>query len=390
MFTTASFSDDVIAVYRGWYALAEKDGGWERVKWVLINDLSLSPVDPLRCDTLSDVRRALERLLVIAPAGKSAERIEQSLFFIEQNPGEPVTKEAVIKRGIPWRPVQEAQLVRLKDQARNLRLRLIDTGQLSDESFRARYDRRSGKAGVAADLGVAGRAGLDRIGARFPRLSPAVFSTKETATSLPWSNMVTFEEGVIRLIANIGPLPDYSPGRQGFLAIHEICGHVLHFSQLLRSENLRATSAHLLCLSIHTYDSYFIEGIAQFISSLYAERVYPGPTLSHLDIKQCELFVAVRHRNLTELIEKRIEVREAVEFERSYLGGDKAKIAAYYEVVLKDVFFSCQTLVYYPSHQALLPALTLPDAELERFLGGLLGEHHSPVDLDRLVSMALS
>lgn len=390
MLSKTSFSDDVIAVYRGWYRLVESERGWERAKWVLINDLSLSTIEPRSFESLSDVRGALERLLALAPAGKSAERIEQSLFFLEQDPGEPVTKEAVIKRGIPWRPVKEAELDRLKDQVRDLRLRLIDSNQLSEESYRVRYERRAGRAGVAADLGAAGRAGLDRIGASFPRLSPALFETKEIASQLPWSNMVTFEDGVIRLIANIGPIPDYSPGRQGFLAVHEICGHVLHFSQLLRSEKLRATSSHRLCLAIHTYDSYFIEGIAQFISSVYAERVYPGPTLSHLDIKQCELFVAVRHRNLTELIERRIDAREAVEFERSYLGGDEAKIAAYYEAVLKDVFFSCQTLVYYPSHQALLPALELPDAALARFLDDLLGEHYSPAELDGLVNMALS
>jgi hypothetical protein len=61
-----------------------------------------------------------------------------------------------------------------------------------------------------------------------------------------------------------------------------------------------------------------------------------------------------------------------------------------YEGICGNIFFCCQMLVYYPSHQALLPALSLEDEALRSFVGRLLRGHHSPQGLDELVRGAVS
>jgi hypothetical protein len=388
--TPATLPEDIIATYRGWHRLVERERGWDIAKWILINDLSKSPIKPHDFNSLTDVRRALDRLLAIAPAGKTTERLQQSLFFLNQQPGELVTKEAVFKRGMPWRLVEDSALDRLHSQTEALRRTLIDCGQLTQESSITRYERHPGKAGVVNEIRSIGEASLLRLRERFPQLAPVKFKSKEVASSAPWSNMVTYEDNDIWFIANQGPLADNCPGRLPGLGIHEIAGHVLHFSQLLQNESLRAEAPHMLCLSIHTYDNFFIEGIAEFMISIFAERILPVPTLLRMDLKRHELIAMVRHKNLTELIENKIGLDEAVERHQTYLGGDGANLRKLYESLSKDIFFCCHFLVFFSAHQTLLPALNLPEEQFQRFLIKLLGSHHSPRDLDQLVTAALS
>jgi hypothetical protein len=383
-----SLPEDIIATYRGWHRLVERERGWDIAKWVLINDLSKSAIEPRTFNSLPEVRLALDQLLEAAPAGKTAERLEQSLFFLNQQPGELVTQEAVSKRGMPWRLVKDSALDRLHSQIAILRQSLIDTGQLTRESSISRYERHPGKAGVVNEIRAIGEASLLRLYERFSDLAPVEFKSKEVVSSKPWSNMVTYEDNDIWFIANQGPLADNSPGRLSGLGVHEIAGHALHFSQLLRNETLRTEAPHLLCLSIHTYDNFFIEGIAEFMVSVFAERLMPAPTLLLLDLKRHELIAMVRHKNLTELIESKISVDQAVERHQAYLGGDEANLRKLYESLRNDMFFCCHFLVFYSAHQALLPALELPEAKFQRFLVKLLGSHHSPQQLDDLVAEA--
>ena len=71
------------------------------------------------------------------------------------------------------------------------------------------------------------------------------------------------------------------------------------------------------------------------------------------------------------------------------MGVDAALRRRFYEASLKDSFFCCLRLVYYPAHQTLLPALRLDEAKLLIFLKKLLHKHYSPTELDRLVAEAL-
>lgn len=386
---SGDFSESVISVYRGWRQLVEEESGWELAKWVLINDLSLSTVEPRSFSALGEVRKALEELLAAAPSGKAAERIQQSLFYIDQSHDEPVTREAVIKRGIPWRPVEASRLDTLQGDYQALARRLIETGELTEDALQGRYGRDPGELGVVTEIELHGRSALELFYKRFPDLFPAQFESIEVISGLPWTNMVTYEQESLKLIVNRGELADNNKGRRGFLGLHEVAGHVLHFSQLLNDKAQRDLAPHLLALAIHTYDAYFIEGIAQFLTSVYVEKIMPGPTLLNLDVKRTELWVAVRHKNISELIEGACDSVAAAAVECGYLGGDQAKLCQVYEAIRKNIFFCCQFLVYFPSHQALLPALRLAEPALGKFLGSLLRRHHSPEELDRLVSDAL-
>ena len=383
-----SFADAVIAAYRGWHALVERHSGWEDAKFVLINDLSRSAVPPTSFADEKEVGVALRKLLDRAPDQVSAERLQQSLFYLEQRPGRRVTKDDVERRGIPWRQFDDSVLDGLRDEFNNCRRDLVDSGQLTRSESLSRYERRTGEPGVAENIRALGETHLRRLYDAFPNLSRANFEAREVSSGRPWTNMVTFEDDRIRLVANRGELSDLGEWRRGFLALHEVAGHVLHFTQLLADETLRAQTPDRLCLAIHTYDAYFIEGVAQFITSVYLDRIAPGPTLLRMDVKRSEVWFAVRHKNLSELIDGRIDPARAAAREAEYVGGEESKLRAVYEKILEDAFFCCQTLVYLPSHRALLPALDFDDARLAEFLGALLTGYHTPGDLDRLVVTA--
>ena len=135
----AGFSDAVISAYRGWYALVEKESGWESAKWVLINDLSGSTVKPRFFGNRAEVRRTLEELRDAAPDEKSAHRLQQSIYYLEQKPGERVTMEGVLRRGIPWKPIGDSVLERLRTEFEALQRDLIDAGTLTRDESQSRY-----------------------------------------------------------------------------------------------------------------------------------------------------------------------------------------------------------------------------------------------------------
>lgn len=385
----ADFGEAVVSAYRGWYQFVKKESGWEAAKFVLINDLSRSSAEPRRFDSRDAVRRALEELRDAAPDTKSAERLGQSLSYLNQSPEEGGSREAVVKRGIPWRPIDDSVLDQRLADFEAAKCRLVDGGQISKKEIAARYEFRSGSPGVSIELGNLGRSILERFQGEYPALAPAVFSTREVVSPSPFHNMVTCEDGALWYIANREKAIDYNDGRREFLALHEVGGHVLHFSQLLANARLRAAAPHLLCLAIHTYDAFFIEGIAQYLTALYADRFAPNTALA-MDVRRSELWFAVVHHNMTELLQGKIDTARAAERERSYLGGDLAAHRAYYEGLSKDLFFCCQIFAYHTSGETLRPALALRGASLVDFLGKLLNGHHSPSELDRLVQESVA
>lgn len=381
------FAEAVVSAYRGWYEFVKREDGWESAKWVLINDLSLLSVAPRVFASRAEVRQALQEIADSAPDQKSHDRLQQSLCYLEQKPGDIVTKEGVTRRGIPWRPIQDSVLDGMHAEFEALRSRLIGAREISEEDSRSRYDFKCGPPGVINELKGMGQGILKQLRGRFPCLAPAPFSAREVVSSSPVHNLVTCEDGVLWYIANRNETVDYNDGRREFLALHEVGGHILHFSQLLADQTLRDKRAHLLCLSIHTSDSYFIEGIAQFLTSLYVRRIAPVSLLA-MDVKRSELWFAIVHRNLSDLIEGKVDVEGAAERELAYLGGDMRTLRTIYTGLSKDVFFCCNALVYHSSRETLAPALDLEGPVLERFIGRLLTGHFNPSELDGLVSSA--
>lgn len=386
--SAARFGEKVVSVYRGWHRLVGQQEGWESAKWVLINDLSRSTAPARPFTDRAEVRRALQELRDAAPDEKSAERLQQSLYYLDQDPKIGGSREAVVKRGIPWRPIDDATLDRKLSEFEASKRRLIEDGRVSMAEVSARYEFRRGGPGVSAELETLGRSILDRFRAENPALAPAAFSMREVISPAPFHNMVTYEDGVLWYIANCNETVDYNDGRREFLALHEVGGHVLHFSQLLANDSLRASAPHLLCLAIHTYDAFFIEGIAQYLTALYAGRIAPGGLLE-MDVKRSELWFAVVHHNMTELLEGKIDAARAAERERAYLGGDPEALRAIYEGLSRDLFFCCQIFAYHSSGETLRPALALQGPALAGFLDKLLNGHHSPADLEWLVKDSL-
>ena len=62
-----------------------------------------------------------------------------------------------------------------------------------------------------------------------------------------------------------------SGARLGFNVLHEVAGHVFHFNHLRR--NKFNIDPALLCLCLHTQESFYVEGVAQLLTILAAENL---------------------------------------------------------------------------------------------------------------------
>lgn len=85
---------------------------------------------------------------------------------------------------------------------------------------------------------------------------------------------------------------------------------------LKKNSELKEQSPHLLCLSLHTHESFFVEGIAQFFSLLAIEKGSPIPYREELagSTYGWTLTMALARANITAILKGERTLDEAVKF----------------------------------------------------------------------------
>lgn len=353
----------IISCYRGWKALALRDAGEEGANRVLIDDLAPeSP--PTVFASRVDVARELDALLELtalwkeAPLGLSRysrAKLTHSRAFLSQTPGERVSRAAVAARGTPWREVTDSRLSAHRERLSSMR-RAMAEADFSLDSQREYFDQRLAQEAVIPAIRGSAETWLGRLHIRFPSLVPAPFRLEARQSLAAWRNRVTHDGREFVLLVNLAPHVVYTRSLTEVLALHEVCGHVVHLQQLAASPRIRDVHPELLCFSIHTHDSYYLEGVAQFVSWMMAAPQGEAPSPLAAELLRSELLMLVRQRNIMDLLEGRIDVASAAARHRADF-PDTPDAEGVYSRIVSDPFSACQTLNYVSSLDDFRPAL---------------------------------
>lgn len=389
-----NLSHDIVAFYRGWRRFEERRSRFHGL-WVVIDDLAETPVKPRSFDSLRAIDDDLARLidatevthdLLLAHKALTRDRLRQSQSYLRQKPGARVTREDVLSRGLRWEHVSDDELRRLRDDYLGLRRELVDA-RLTTEDDLTRYQAEGrGSMALAMEIRDVGLKGLDAVRRAWKWLPPVTCDVETETSDGAWRNIVTTGERGLKLILNDGPHATFSAALTEFLGLHEIAGHVGHFSYLKGRSELQEQAPHLLQLVIHGQDAYYAEGAGQFLSEVACELLYGRMSLQNLELRRVDYMLALRNQNIMGVIEGDRTVDEAVQAHLAALGGDPSVLKGQYAAYTSDPFFCCQVLVFYPSLKALKPALALSADRLSAFAQELLSLGMGPAAIDDLVA----
>lgn len=173
------------------------------------------------------------------------------------------------------------------------------------------------------------------------------------------------------------------------MILHEVLGHVMHFSQLKSNSSLQA-KPHLLCISNHTHESFFIEAIAQLISGFLIFNQNWNFTGKDL-MMHSELIYhrnqAIAHYNMTEIIDGKRSSAEAAQIHLDLCEqtGNIERLSQKYESITNDLFSVKVALNYTCAFAAVESLLRKSHSEFFKIFSQLINEYHTPETLKNFV-----
>lgn len=363
-----TLSLEIISAYRGWHDLTLAEKGYDAAKLIVIDDLA-PPAAPARFAAMAEVEAAFARLAHgVAPWARSDDpflryshaKISQSLAYIRQSADLPGGLEGVAARGGRWMHIADEELVEMR-----ARLDSIRTGRPAGAPDPLEFIDNSEAPRL---IGENADRWLPRMGELLPGLEPVRYRIRAVDEPAPWRNMVVHEDGGFVLLVNTSAAVRYTRADAEYFALHEVCGHVVHLSMLARSREVLARAPHLLCISIHTRDAWYTEGVAQAISEFVISGEPPG-SLSRAGVLAFDLSFAVIHRNVVDLLEGSVSPEGAAALHARLIPGGPDR-AAFYRRISADPFYACQALVYASSRRDFAPcvdAMGAPETRDEAF-----------------------
>lgn len=365
---TEGLSGRITAFYRGWRDWVERAEGYDAATLIVIDDLA-PPAPPDKFNSREDVRLALESLIeASAPWSASPDpllryshaKLRQSQVYLNQVPGESVSRSDIERRGTRWVDFDPAALDGLARRAAAYREALSARG-VSEEAQADYYDDALPGPAVADSI----RAYSERWLAEFRKLRPGLrsfaYEVRDVTDPGPWRNMVVHDGEHFILRVNTAPHLQYTRGMTEAFALHEVCGHMVHLQELAGSQRVLETAPHLLCIATHTLDSSFVEGVAQYIAHYLPGRVEPDASLAAGEMLYTDLRFLVVHKNLMDLLENRITLEQACERHSRLLKGG-VEPGPRYRRLMADSFFSSLCLNYASSLDDYRPLLERPDS----------------------------
>ncbi len=218
-----------------------------------------------------------------------------------------------------------------------------------------------------------------------PELCDFEYKIEECENNSSFRAMVINNNNNFVLLLNRTNYRYFTEGIIENLAIHEVCGHMVHLSQLSNNKNLMLKFPHLFQISIHTQDSYLTEFIAQLIAHYLQKNFSNENDLIFPAFTYFNLQFAVRHYNVTRLIEEEITLSEAVEFHTRYLIESPKIIANMYKNIVKNTFFSAQVLNYSSSIDSIRNIMVLNQTKQYKILMKMLTNFYTHIEIDSLI-----
>lgn len=385
-----SLSAQITAFYRGWHAW-ESQHSAERAKFVVIDDLAAARIAPQRFRNRTDVVATCRRVLNAAEHSSTLEsyqdytvaKLSHSLAFLTDAPGRRLAAGDMARRGTPWVPVTDAELADLHATYDQLRRAAIAEAAVDGDRY---FDEPLEPDGVGTSIAGYAQTWLPRLYQRYSWLQRFAFSHQSVSSAAGWRNMVTHDPPGFVLLVNTARHHTYTRALAETFALHEICGHMVHLAQLAANSRLQTDAPHLLCIAIHTQDSYLTEGIAQLLAAHLVATSDGHWSAVAAAFQHFVLHFAVRHRHIMDLVEDAISLDAAATRHRDFLGGEVAAHRAGYERLLQDPFFCCQVLNYHGAFMALRPLLALSPTSFDVALRNLLTGFYSPSALGQMVA----
>lgn len=367
-----ALSKDIVKAYRAWFhELEQVEAGKGRT--VFMDDLSGVPNDSDNkiAGNWKNVLRQVDDNQALYPA-EFTRKIRESLVYIENENTVPSRPNVERSGGVFGKNIED-DIVSFSKMIASLEQDVA--GEFPKfEGTSLEYTRHVASSGEAY------------IRSYCPSLKSMEYSIEEMpSNALFLAQVVTNNQGNI-----VCQLMSQTPVGQvlAYICVHEILGHVLHFTQLKHS-SIATESPHLLVLSLHTHESFFIEGIAQILTYFLLVKSswdFDGLKYTRLACLKHMKLLAILHLVTTEIIDGKIAFDDAV---RRHLEIDPAAnqtfIKSRYDSTFQD-FYSVKALLnYYSSFQAVYPLASLKEPDFFRILPELLTTYFTPESLEKFV-----
>jgi hypothetical protein len=354
-----TLGQQIVGFYRGWQNLALKESA-EQAWWVLVDDLYPKSVSVPQLHSKADIEAALQQLLVEWEASSSPykaytkAKLNQSLMYLRQaEQKKKVSREDIIARGVPWFVPERTELESLRTTLKQQRADAENALRAKGDDPESYFGEVLDPARAAAFLKSDGDFWLTQASAVWGiPTSDVSYDVEARHLKASFQNLVVTEQGRIKLLLNSAIGGVFTRAHLRFLAIHEVLGHVLHFTRMRQKVEVCRDAPQLLCITIHTFDALHVEGVAQIMAEAMVQaNVGRYPEIA-CQISWGNLFMAVRHRNIVRLISGEISPEVAASEHADLMDVSVNRIpalTAMYTERLTDPFACIQGLVYYAS-----------------------------------------
>lgn len=370
-------SERLVHAYRSWASQIEASNPGSSHK-IFMDDLSsLAAVSSIDNSPPSDCMSVFQEALQMPDIFSEPDllKIRQSLAFAKFMDAVP-TREAVVACGGRFESATSTMtdIEEITRQIEELeKSKLVDFPSTSDTS----YDYAVKIAEYGWNYFKSKRDDFKPLDFQIRKLNPSSHFTAQ---------VVTNADGNI-----FCEIPFDKPVNAGFagLLIHEILGHVFHFTQL-KSSDIPKSTPHLLCLSIHTHEGFFIEAIAQlvttYISSTHALNLPGKEQIALHDLKH-QRTQALAHYLITLLIDGELDLTEAIKIHFEHSNGSMSMefLKERYTAITRNLFAVRTGLNYYSSFKAVKPLLKLGDDQFFSVLKEMVNGYFTPESLELFV-----
>ncbi len=388
------FSTRMVACYRDWKELLVKRGLEEKAYWVLVDDLCTVETHTSSFNNSDEVLSELSDLLDICHSQASSlghhyayteAKLRQSITYLTQTEIKKVTRADTEARGVKWISVTDAHLdVMHSSYLEQREAAEVFLRKKGEDPLRYYNEWMPGNE-AAAFIKKSGDEWVVRFQEAFSFIPSVQYDCIALDLEMPFQNLVVYKPGKFSLLMNTRTETAFTRAHLTFLSLHEICGHIVHFTHILQSSSLQKEAPQLLPIAIHTQDSFVVEGIAQLLSMIvYAQYASDFPQVG-AQIQVSNLYVALRHANISDLIENKITPAAAATRHAKYLGGTVDALEKFYAEKMNDTFSCIQALNYYSSIKLLSPYLKLNRPEMQKSLAHLMSNFFAPNDVELLL-----
>ena len=390
--TRDSLGLQIVAFYRSWRLWTEQTVSEDAAYLVLVDDLCTTPTDIMHFESKEAALAQLNHLIdlseqVFSDSSRysqlTIQKLKQSYHYLRNvNLDQLCTKKIAVSRGSKWVVPNDDRYIELVHKSAQSAQAYAEFTKLDSGSMWETEENPVAKIDELA------RVHLKSLRSYLPYSQDPKFEAVGIDVESPWANLVVTKQDRFELQIYTSR-KKYNRGFVDEMALHEVCGHIFHFSQLKHSEELQHEWPHLLCIAIHTQDSFYVEAIAQFMHGFVAKKICGPNSFSEMSFDESIARHAAYYNNTFRVMNQDLSSLEAATAIHMNHGGQIENLERYFASVVKDPFLAAQRLVYYPAIEMLLPLLELPVADIVTLIPQLLQKVYDADSLSEFANEAM-